>query len=250
MERHNPVNPKKLMNNRKEDANRLVGQGATPSMGLSEFRGGGTKKGQMRLTARKAYEPSEAHEMGRHLSAHIHKLHGAGFWSDFGDGFKQGFTGTLDALKPATAFIPGFNQVADTGRAMVGWGEAPMGKSRAKKMLGEMKPGRNRNNGPPLLSGNVNGVVSGGGLFDFASKNYKKKHGGRMCGSGTGAGMLEEPMPVSGTNLSLSGGANTGAYEGQGKGRSARAAIVKKVMAEKGLKMIEASKYVKEHKLY
>ena len=35
-----------------------------------------------------------------------------------------------------------------------------------------------------------------------------------------------------------------------GGGRSARAAIVKKVMAEKGLKMIEASKYVKEHGLY
>jgi len=35
-----------------------------------------------------------------------------------------------------------------------------------------------------------------------------------------------------------------------GGGRAARAAIVKKVMAEKGMKMIEASKYVKEHGLY
>jgi len=34
------------------------------------------------------------------------------------------------------------------------------------------------------------------------------------------------------------------------KGRSARAEIVKKVMKEKGLKMIEASKYVKAHGLY
>lgn len=33
-------------------------------------------------------------------------------------------------------------------------------------------------------------------------------------------------------------------------GRKARAAIVKRVMAEKGLKLIEASKYVKEHGLY
>lgn len=38
---------------------------------------------------------------------------------------------------------------------------------------------------------------------------------------------------------------------GAGKGgRSARAEIVKKVMKEKGLKMIEASKYVKAHGLY
>jgi hypothetical protein len=33
-------------------------------------------------------------------------------------------------------------------------------------------------------------------------------------------------------------------------GRAKRAEIVKKVMAEKGMKMIEASKYVKEHGLY
>jgi hypothetical protein len=37
---------------------------------------------------------------------------------------------------------------------------------------------------------------------------------------------------------------------GESDGRRARAAVVKKVMAEKGLKMIEASKYVKEHNLY
>jgi hypothetical protein len=35
-----------------------------------------------------------------------------------------------------------------------------------------------------------------------------------------------------------------------GDGRKRRAEIVKKVMAEKGLKMIEASKYVKQHGLY
>jgi hypothetical protein len=39
-------------------------------------------------------------------------------------------------------------------------------------------------------------------------------------------------------------------YIGSGDGRSARAEIVKKVMAEQGMKMIEASKYVKEHGLY
>jgi len=47
------------------------------------------------------------------------------------------------------------------------------------------------------------------------------------------------------------GGMLSGQYEGMGGGaRSARAAIVKKVMAEKGCSMIEASKYVKEHGLY
>lgn len=38
--------------------------------------------------------------------------------------------------------------------------------------------------------------------------------------------------------------------EGAGRSKSARASIVKKVMAEQGLSMIEASKYVKQHGLY
>jgi len=41
-----------------------------------------------------------------------------------------------------------------------------------------------------------------------------------------------------------------GKITGMGGGRAKRAEIVKKVMAEKGMKMIEASKYVKEHGLY
>lgn len=56
------------------------------------------------------------------------------------------------------------------------------------------------------------------------------------------------------------GGGETGAYEGMGRkkrapaapssGRAQRAEIVKRVMAEHGMKMIEASKYVKQHGLY
>jgi hypothetical protein len=41
-----------------------------------------------------------------------------------------------------------------------------------------------------------------------------------------------------------------GVRSGGGDGRKKRAEIVKKVMAEKGMKMIEASKYVKQHGLY
>jgi hypothetical protein len=37
---------------------------------------------------------------------------------------------------------------------------------------------------------------------------------------------------------------------GKSDGRSARAEVVRKVMREKGMKLIEASKYVKEHGLY
>ena len=55
-----------------------------------------------------------------------------------------------------------------------------------------------------------------------------------------------EPMPIAkaATHKAVS------EIEGAGRGRAARAAIVKKVMAEKGLSMIQASKYVKERGLY
>ena len=142
-----------------EDSNRISGSGATPSTGLSEYRGGklgrtykgaGTKLGQTRKTARLAYMPEktatmggEAHLMGHHLGQHLMSLHGSGFHHDFISGMES---------------------------------------SR--------------------LKGKGTGAGTGAG---------------RMIGAGTGAGMLEEPMPISGTNLSLSGSGMTGAYEGQGK---------------------------------
>jgi hypothetical protein len=46
------------------------------------------------------------------------------------------------------------------------------------------------------------------------------------------------------------GGKKRRAPAGASDGRRARAEIVKKVMQEQGLKMIAASKYVKEHGLY
>jgi hypothetical protein len=316
-ERENPINEKTLLEHRSEaeQHNRLSGQGvcggsATPSMGLSMYRGGAKHTLQDHLKHPnkgfgKQKKPSEAHEMGRHLGLHLHQLHGGAFHKDFMAGMgmcggrrnfggdedegpegyvrpvdtfdAQGFripktdvnavmaqqakdnyikkaspsekafmgitSGLLDighsGLDKAGSVIPGSQGVAETIRGFLPKRGSGKESQRAKVMLGEKKMGRSRNNGPPLLSGNVNGNVSGG--------TYGRS---RKVGAGTGAGMLEEPMPMPGTNLNLSGGADTGAYEGQGKGRSARAALVKKIMAEKGLKMIEASKYVKQHNLY
>lgn len=348
-ERMNPVNEKELLAHadNEEHHRRLSGQGATPSMGLSMYRGGAkhTLKDHLEHPMKgygKQKKPSEAHEMGRHLGLHLHQLHGGAFHKEFAEGLhgagffdsiKRGFEDMgskiknefvnpnsvlrhdvvpkvahefqdpdsilrgkvipigaqvaqyaspfIDAVVPGagTAINYGFKAAnyANKGAKMLGYGDEQM---RAKAMLGQNKKGRARNNGPPLLSGNVNGNRSGGskkahlmamtqhpemegaGLASWlkgakASVQKLKKEGGmtrRMVGSGTGAGMLEEPMPMPGTNLNLSGGSDTGAYEGQGmcggKGRSARASIVKRVMAEKGLKMIEASKYVKAHNLY
>jgi len=266
-ERYNPVNPKQMLSNRKENTRRLSGQGATPSMGVSEFRGGANH---------------EAHMMGQHLGHHLMSLHGGAFHKAFlhGMGVYEDEEGPADYVKPETKFdesghrapsssvnevrrakanenykakssageklaqgalgvlskagkaaaqnlhkaIPGSERVGQTISDLIptvgsGYSET----QRAKMMLGQKNAGRNRSKGPPLLSG---------------------------------GDMLNQPLPVSGTNLSLSGSSMTGAYEGQGRmvgagdGRRKRAEIVKKVMKEKGMKMIEASKYVKQHNLY
>lgn len=63
----------------------------------------------------------------------------------------------------------------------------------------------------------------------------RKKKGGKSMPLGE---MVEAAVPVGGTGVS------------GGKRTNKRAAIVKKVMKEKGMKLIEASKYVKAHGLY
>lgn len=69
----------------------LTGKGMVGAGLLGQTRqvGAGTKKGQMRLTARKAYEP-EAHKMGAALATHLKQLHGSGFYEDFRKGMELG----------------------------------------------------------------------------------------------------------------------------------------------------------------
>lgn len=56
--------------------------------------------------------------------------------------------------------------------------------------------------------------------------------------------------PVAQPILKAATGKAVKLIEGAGRGKSARAAIVRKVMSQQGLSMIEASKYVKQHGLY
>jgi len=138
---------------------------------------------------------------------------------------------SLIDIAKSEAIKAGKKALADAGKSAKDNAKANSGSGfsssqRKNMMMKEKMSGRNRSEGPPLLSGNVDGVWSGGD-------------------------MRSQPMPVPDTNLSLSsGGALTGQYLGQGKKRNARAELVKKIMKEKGLKMIEASKYVKAHGLY
>ena len=152
-------------------------------------------------------------------------LHGGSFWKDFGKGFVKGFTGTLGVAKDLAPIV-----LPLLGKGMVG---AYLGTD------GQVHHGAN-------VGRKVGGVKSGGVNLkdaiaftkDMGSKAVKevKKRGAKALKAV--ADDLKASVVREATKA-VSGG-----------GRSARAAIVKRVMAEKGLKMIEASKYVKEHGLY
>ena len=233
-ERYNPVNPKSELMTNYTGMGRCVGGSATPSMGLSQYRGGKKHTLKDHLEhPNKGFgkqKLSEAHMMGQHLSKHIHDLHGAGFWSDFGDGFKRGFMGVMKPALAVGSMIPGqigmASQVAQGGLNALGLGHSE--EQRAMAQMSKKRLGRSRNKSDvPLLSGNVDGVR--GGANTGAYEGHGKLMEGGMLGQ-DGHGQRQKRVV--------------------GAGVSARASIVKKVMAEKGLNMIQASKFVKEHNLY
>ena len=229
VERHNPVNPKQLLSNRSENKGRLSGMGATPSMGLSQFRGGA------KLTKAKA---SEAHQAGLHLGKELLRLHGAGVHECIARGVMEGGRYGQREEDP--------NERHDTivfdaeGHRVVGPSPNEMARKAAKE---------NYNARASPLERGFQSAVSG--LSQIGKAGLENIHH-VLPGTEEVGKALSKLIP--------SGSGKTGAYEGMGKkkraaagpsdGRRKRAEIVKKVMAEHGLSMIEASKFVKSHNLY
>ena len=81
---------------------------------------------------------------------------------------------------------------------------------------------------------------------------------GAGTGGATGAGPISNlGIPIISNIAGLFGLGEEGKKQkkekrivGAGDGRRKRAEVVRRIMKEKGMKMIEASKYVKEHNLY
>jgi len=246
-ERMNPVNPKRVLGAPKGYTGLMRGSGATPSMGLSQFRGGagyesssdsdgeqlvgsghmvgcGTGAGRRKKGGAK----SEAHQMGLHLSKHLQGLHGAGFWSDFKDGF-------MSVMKPVAGVVKSVApMLGPEGMAVSGvLGALGAGKPKRGRPRGSGKSGRYEGKGKLVIT---HGGGTGAGMLG------QDGHGQRK-----GAGFLSDlGIPVL-SDVAGMVGLGTGAGKG---GRSARAAIVKKVMSERGVSMIEASKIVKAEGLY
>ena len=124
-------------------------------------------------------------------------------------------------------------------------------KKAVEKIEGAGRRGRPRNGGA-LLSGEDEGLdgsyppelstVYKGGKKKYGVSRFVKDLG--KISKAVGAKQFLKPIAEASTKKAVE------KIQGAGRGRNARAEIVRKVMKEKGLNLPQASKYVKEHGLY
>ena len=287
-ERHNPINPKSQLhdthqlegsgfntwlNSRKGQLvkHNMEGGSATPSMGLSQFRGGkhtlldhlkNPKKGYGRtqksmLSRQKdnsgsAQSKSEAHLMGQHLGKHLLDLHGGSFHKDFVSGMGMCGGGLDDDMddgpagyvRPVTRFDESGHRIPSSGS--VNEVRAAQAKKNYEDRMSPSERAFKTINSGLIEAGHygldkAGSVIPGSEKVAEAVRGLIPKRGGHKSGAYEGMGA---PKMLGRSQKKKRAPAM------EGDGRRKRAEIVKKVMAEKGMKMIEASKYVKEHGLY
>ena len=141
-------------------------------------------------------------------------------------------------LPPEAPTVETVGEVVGEGldRAVGGSHCAGGKRTRKKKEPPTPPPEPPAETGAGVSAGGVSaGGVSAGGVSAGSKKPRKKKEV-------PAAAVIEAAAPAP--------PAEAPAVKGAGRGKSERAAIVSRIMKEKGLKLIEASKYVKEHGLY
>ena len=247
----------------------MRGAGATPSMGLSEFRGGAKKSGRRRRRAQYYDEELEGGFLGALAGLAARAL----------PSIISGVSRVIPAASrvipaaaraPSTAIVP-FNAAAAAART--GTQLATRGPSAITRFLPRM-PVR-----APAVPAVAPAVGTASRLGTIASRlgtaanvaipaamavDYlRSRPSTTATGADTGfyddGGMLPggmpapEPAPVAPARRGRVAGpvvADTIVGSGRGDGRSARAAIVRKVMRETGMSLPEASRYVKQNGLY
>ena len=229
-----------------------------------------------------AQHSAEAKEMGQHLGKHLIAVRGGGFFDLFTKGIveagQQGESFAKQTGEPNPSPPPPPTGIMTTTTPPA---EEPKGGAlfhRKRDMLGEKEEdheehtarrfGMTRKGG--FLSGQYEGMGESGGRTKRGKMMRKQK----QIEEGNQLHTLEDDFPeregreathgdrTSGKKRTMVFNRERGAFgtntepssseeeSSSGSGRASRAAIVKKVMAEKGCSMIEASKYVKAHGLY
>jgi hypothetical protein len=129
--------------------------------------------------------------------------------------------------------------------------------AQLKKML---KKGDMEGSGRAVGAGHCDGGMRMGPVpYGRPQRPVMELMGDGACGGMSPANIGYAPLPKPPKGKTIEEMFKKGEMMGKGKvkrvvgagdGRRKRAEVVRKVMAEKGMKMIEASKYVKEHGLY
>ena len=255
----------RAMEEEAERVNPIVGSGATPSMGLSQKRGGGKMK-----KAKMAEEASEAMEQGAHLGKHLHSLHGGAYHHDFVKGMMRSGGAQTGAYEGEGDLHGGFwGALASMAVPLISslFGKGHMSKEAHDELMACMK-----GKGKMEMLGADPRTWGPGNQPKKAMKGAGAMS--RMVGAGDlhitheasddemeGAGPISDlGIPIV-SNLAgmfgLGTGAGTGGRKKKAKravaehdGRRKRAEVVRRVMRERGVKMIEASKIVKAEGLY
>jgi len=306
---HKQLADERALEEQVERHNPLDGRGATPSMGLSQIRGGRKQKcdscGCVKCKCSDSSSDEDAMAQGSALTEHLHKLHGMGYARAFHKGMGGGLgTGRYEGEGMEGCGTGG----ASAGMKMKGgfWGLAALALPLISKLLGSghlTQEGHDRVMDMLHHHEKMRGGFDWGGLLQHAvplvghllgqghmsedgrkkfmaflkTKGKKMEGAGRAVG-GASAGMMmmkdqayirpsprnppkelqmegkgflsDLGIPVVSNIAGMFGLGKKKRVVGESDGRRKRAEIVKRVMAEKGMKMIEASKYVKEHNLY
>jgi hypothetical protein len=197
----------------------IPGTGATPSTGLSRRRGGKSKIPSLKV-AEKRMKPSLHNAMEDEMA-----LMPSGEYDGAG---KHTLMDHLSApMKGFGDYLHAFEGGLRTGR-YEGEGATPsVGLSQFR-------------------GGMAMGQVVGSGKLTITHGDESESDE-EMEGGAPRLMMCDEPAAAA---AAAPAGKKKRAPAGPDDGRRKRAAVVKKVMADRGLSMIEASKYVKEHGLY
>jgi len=224
---------------------------------------GAGKKGKGKLTIHHEGSGSDtvmkggAHSEGMLLAKHLEKLHGAGFLSDFFQGFKS----VIQPVANIASFLPGplgiAGRVASGALGLadklgVGSGQTMLpgvtrkGRGRPKKMLCG-GAGGGTTSAPPFgkqvehnvadsqLAPNVRPAVAYGNPPQ-AVVGFKRNTVG-----------MGRPKNVCGSAMNGSAMNGTGIATKKTRAPSARGGMISKLMKEKGMTLGQASKHLKEH---
>jgi len=234
------------MEEQMERMNPLDGRGATPSMGLSQIRGGMKEDSD---------SDDDAKEQGKALSEHLHKLHGKGYARSFHKGMAGGLgTGRYEGQGMSGGFLGLAMMALPLISKLLGAGRMTQeAHDRMKELIEKHEEKHHGMKGGylglammalPLISK----LLGAGQMDEHASKKLNMFFKD-MKGAGTG-GMMDVRMEMRKPIMNAPIQPSPKRVVGAGDGRKKRAEIVKRVMREKGLSMINASKYVKENGLY